>query len=128
METMTLEAGAAALAAMVRGLGQRLDVLNGQGGWTDVMAASAGGVPEWMEAPGGMERVPPDAARAGGIPWGAGRAQEMPTALPARERPAEDGSKWASSGEMDAESMGRLVADTVNREIGRLARARRYTG
>lgn len=29
---------------------------------------------------------------------------------------------------LDGESVGRLVAPTVNREIGRMARARRYTG
>ncbi len=118
MEAMTLEAGAAALEAMVKGLGRRLDVLNDQSGWTNAMMASAGGAPDWMNTSGGAKQALMNADRASGTPWGAGRAQEMSDPLPARER----------SEEMDAESMGRLVADTVNREIGRLARARRYTG
>ncbi len=130
MEVMTLEAGAAALAAMVRGLGQRLDVLNSQGGWTDAMAASARSAPDWMNASGGAKQALPDVVGVSGVPWSGERMQELPdsSSAPARGHSGENGGKWAPSGDMDAESMGRLLADTVNREIGRLARARRYTG
>lgn len=128
MERVTLEAGAAALAAMVRGLGERLDALNSQSGWTNALYGATGGVTEGTEALGRMEKAPPDEAAADALFQSAGRRHEPSDPSPARERFGQEGGIWAFPGEMDAESMGRLVADTVNREIGRLARARRYTG